>query len=88
MFSLNAPIVRVTLLEDRALVRRQVELEVPQGGSRWKLAGLSPALVDKTLTAQLAGPARVLHLTLDRRQPAPSQSPGAQQRSDRCIQRG
>ncbi|MBT9587360.1 DUF4139 domain-containing protein [bacterium] len=75
MFSLNAPIVRVTLLEDRALVRRQVELEIPQGVSRWKLAGLSPVLVDKTLTAQLTGPARVLHLTLDRRQPAPPPLP-------------
>jgi uncharacterized protein (TIGR02231 family) len=72
---LQAPIVRVTLLEDRALVRRVAQIELPQGVSRWRLTGLSPVLVDKTLTAQWSGSGRVLHLTVDRRQPEAPPAP-------------
>ncbi|MBS2035394.1 mucoidy inhibitor MuiA family protein [bacterium] len=75
MVRFEAPITRVTLLEDRAYVRRQAELELPQGRSRWKLTNVSPLLVDKTLTAQLPGSARVVQVSLDRSLPPLPSSP-------------
>lgn len=77
LIKLSAPITRVTLLEDRAFVRREAQVTLPKGLSRWLLDGLSPALVDKTLTAQLNGPARVLHLTVERRLPEIPEKPPA-----------
>jgi len=71
MRELQAPIAQVTLLEDRALVRRLAELDLPQGVSRWRLRKVPLILVDKTLCAQIEGAGRLIHLTLDRRQPPP-----------------
>ncbi|MFN8606734.1 MAG: DUF4139 domain-containing protein [Vulcanimicrobiota bacterium] len=66
MQPLDAPITRVTLLEDRAYVRRQAEIELPAGRSIWKLPAVSPLLVEKTLTAQLTGSARVVQVKVER----------------------
>jgi hypothetical protein len=75
MHSMQAPITRVTLLEDRAYVRRQTELELPEGRSRWKLSKVSPLLVDKTLTAQLQGSAKVVQVSVERSLPPEPEPP-------------
>lgn len=75
MLNMQAPITRVTLLEDRAYVRREALLEVPAGRSRWRLAPVSPLLVDKTLSATLDGKARVIQLTVERSLPTPAPPP-------------
>lgn len=68
VLSLSAPIVAVTVLEDRAFVRRQGQLEVPAGRHRWQLEGwLSPVLVDKSLAVTLEGGARALGTQVVRR---------------------
>lgn len=77
MQSMQAPITRVTLLEDRAYVRRQTELDLPEGRSRWKLSRVSPLLVDKTLTAQLQGSARVVQVSVERTLPPEAKPPEA-----------
>ncbi len=53
------PVAEVTLLEDRALVVRRGQLEVPVGRSRLRVEGVAPVLVDKTLAAALALPPAV-----------------------------
>ena len=70
MLEMDAPIARVTLLEDRAYVRRQGRLELPEGRSRWRLSPVSPLLVDKTLSAQLTG-AKVIQVSVERSLPVP-----------------
>lgn len=69
MLTMQAPITRVTLLEDRAYVRRQAQLELPAGRSRWRLEQVSPLLVDKTLSAQLKGSAKVIQVSVERTLP-------------------
>ncbi|MBX3168754.1 MAG: DUF4139 domain-containing protein [Candidatus Eremiobacteraeota bacterium] len=94
MLPLQAPIARVTLLEDRAYVRRQGQLEVPAGRSRWRLEEVSPLLVDKTLSAQLKGSARVIQVSVERclappPAPLPPEEPGPgleRQRRRRTLQ--
>ena len=49
--SLDAPIARVTVLEDRAMVSRVVQLPPAQGQLRLVIAHVSPLLVDKSLRA-------------------------------------
>ena len=64
---IEAPIVSVTLLEDRAHVTRRGAVEVPAGHSRLSVAGLAPVLADKTLAARLEGAsARVLDASVER----------------------
>ena len=46
----SLPVVRVTVLEDRASVRRAGPLELPLGHRRVRIEGLAPVLVDKTLS--------------------------------------
>ncbi|MBN9416036.1 hypothetical protein ABS71_11125 [bacterium SCN 62-11] len=70
MLEMDAPITRVTLLEDRAYVRRQARLELPAGRSRWHLSPVSPLLVDKTLSAQLTG-GKVIQASVERSLPVP-----------------
>ncbi len=52
----DVPIDQVTLLEDRARVVRQAEVELPAGVSRIRIEGVSPTLSDKTLTGEVVGP--------------------------------
>lgn len=60
-----APIVAVTVLEDRAAVTRRGRLPLEAGQHRITIEGVSPVLVDKTLTATANG-ARVLDVRCER----------------------
>jgi uncharacterized protein (TIGR02231 family) len=67
--AVDAPVVQVTVLEDRAQVVRRARVELPAGVSTLAIAGLAPVLSDKSLGATLAGPgaASVPDVTLARR---------------------
>lgn len=52
---LSAPVHRVTVLEDRAQVRRQGTLTLPAGRASLKINGVAPVLADKTLLVQADG---------------------------------
>ncbi len=67
MHELVAPITRVLVAEDRAFVRRQASFSVPPGLSRWRLEGLSPVIVDKSLNLQVSGSTRVVSTQVGRR---------------------
>lgn len=56
---LAAPIARVTVLEDRAMVERRATLPARSGQVRLVVPGVAPVLVDKSLRVQAQG-ARVL----------------------------
>ncbi|WP_428265171.1 mucoidy inhibitor MuiA family protein [Haliangium sp.] len=47
------PVVEVTLLEDRARVRRHGRVAVAAGTSRLRVTGVAPVLVDKSLSARV-----------------------------------
>ena len=66
MQSLEAPVTKVTVLEDRGFVTRTGRVDIPAGLSRWRVSNVSPVLVDKTLTARLAGSCRVANLRVER----------------------
>jgi len=61
----NAPIVSVTVLEDRASVTRRGTSQLAAGQHRITIERVSPVLVDKTLTAIGSG-ARVLDVRCER----------------------
>ncbi|MCX5743361.1 MAG: mucoidy inhibitor MuiA family protein [Proteobacteria bacterium] len=65
MTTMQAPIVEVTVLEDRASITRRGTLAVPAGQTRLVIAGVSPILVDKTLIATATG-ARVHDVRCER----------------------
>jgi len=76
----NAPITAVTVLEDRAAITRRGTLKLAAGQHRVTIEGVSPVLVDKTLTA-IAGGARVLDVRCERylapwRDPASGEATG------------
>lgn len=52
---IHLPVVKVTVLEDRALVERRGEVLLPAGPQRLRVEGLSPLAVDRSLQAQLTG---------------------------------
>ena len=52
---IHLPIVKVTVLEDRALVERRGDVVLPAGAQRLRVEGLSPLAVDRSLQAQLTG---------------------------------
>ncbi|MFN8613238.1 MAG: DUF4139 domain-containing protein [Vulcanimicrobiota bacterium] len=88
MPQLDAPIRRVVVAEDRAFVRRRARLEVPAGQSRWRLAEVSPVIVDKSLAVLLQGQARLVssqvlrtRVLADPRTPA---RPGSGLKPDNC----
>ncbi len=62
---MTAPIVSVTVLEDRASVTRRGTLAVRAGQQRIVIERVSPVLADKTLTATCVG-ARVLDVRCER----------------------
>jgi len=49
----SIPVVQVTLLEDRGIVKRSGSLTLPPGRSRLRIEDVAPALVDKTLAAAI-----------------------------------
>ena len=55
--AIEAPVVEVTVLEDRAHVVRRGRIELPAGTSRLRIDGVAPVLADKTLCAALVPPA-------------------------------
>jgi hypothetical protein len=61
----QAPVVAVTVLEDRASITRRGKLTVRAGQQRIVIDRVSPVLADKTLTATCAG-ARVLDVRCER----------------------
>jgi len=63
--ALAAPVVAVTVLEDRAQVTRRGTARVAAGQQRVVIEGVSPVLVDKTLLCTAAG-ARVLDVRCER----------------------
>jgi uncharacterized protein (TIGR02231 family) len=63
--AMTAPIVSVTVLEDRAAVTRRGGVRVAPGQHRVVIEQVSPVLVDKTLTASATG-ARVLDVRCER----------------------
>lgn len=52
---LTLPVVKVTVLEDRALVERRGEVPLVPGAQRLVISGLSPLAVDRSLQAKLSG---------------------------------
>jgi len=52
---LSLPVVKVTLLEDRALIERRGEVPLVAGAQRLVIEGLSPLAVDRSLQAKVAG---------------------------------
>jgi len=65
MSELTAPVVAVTVLEDRASVTRRGTLALATGQQRVIIERVSPVLADKTLTVTCAG-ARVLDARCER----------------------
>jgi uncharacterized protein (TIGR02231 family) len=53
--TVTLPVIKVTVLEDRALVERRGEVTLPAGPQRLRLEGLSPLAVDRSLQVSLAG---------------------------------
>ncbi|MBW2456475.1 MAG: DUF4139 domain-containing protein [Deltaproteobacteria bacterium] len=52
---IELPIVEVTLLEDRARVRRRGEVELAAGFVKLAMAAVAPVVSDRTLVARVAG---------------------------------
>jgi hypothetical protein len=63
--TLDAPVVAVTVLEDRASITRRGKLAARAGQQRVVIDRVSPVLADKTLTATATG-ARVLDVRCER----------------------
>ncbi|MBL9020510.1 MAG: mucoidy inhibitor MuiA family protein [Myxococcales bacterium] len=61
----NAPVVAVTVLEDRASVTRRGSVHLAAGQHRLVIEGVSPAIADKTLSATASG-ARLLDVRCER----------------------
>ena len=51
---IDAPVVRVVLLEDRAQVIRRVELSLSPGSQTLRIADVAPLAADRTLTARVS----------------------------------
>ena len=57
--TVTLPVIKVTVLEDRALVERRGEVTLPAGPQRVRVEGLSPLAVDRSLQISLSGGALV-----------------------------
>lgn len=64
---LVAPVRRVTLLEDRAQVRREGAVELEAGSHRVVVAGVAPVAADRTVVARATDGVRVLEARVVRR---------------------
>jgi uncharacterized protein (TIGR02231 family) len=53
--AITLPVIKVTVLEDRALVERRGEVTLPAGPQRLRVEGLSPLAVDRSLQVSLSG---------------------------------
>jgi uncharacterized protein (TIGR02231 family) len=80
---LDAPVRRVTLLEDRAQVTREGAVTLAAGSHRLRVEGVAPVTVDKSLAARCASPGlRVDEARVVRRWA----SPGANARDPRELE--
>ncbi|XXF79889.1 DUF4139 domain-containing protein [Myxococcaceae bacterium GXIMD 01537] len=52
---IHLPVVKVTVLEDRALVERRAQVSLPAGTRRVRVEGVSPLAVDRSLQAHVTG---------------------------------
>src|SRR6478752_5942062 len=57
---IELPVAKVTLLEDRAQVRRAGKVNVATGHNRLALYGVSPVVQDVSLRVEIVGPAKML----------------------------
>jgi len=57
--SIDAPVVRVVLLEDRAQVVRRADLSLSEGSNCLRIADVTPLLADRTLTARVSSGLRL-----------------------------
>lgn len=53
--SIELPLVKVTVLEDRALLERSGTVQVPSGVTRLSVSGLAPVTVDRSVQLTLSG---------------------------------
>lgn len=53
--NVEAKVVKVTVLEDRAVVERRAELIIPAGGAKLLVSGLAAVAVDRSLQSSLSG---------------------------------
>jgi uncharacterized protein (TIGR02231 family) len=61
-----APVIDVTVLEDRAQVLRRGRITVPAGASLLAIGGVAPVLADKSLIARVAAGARAVDVRCER----------------------
>ncbi|MFT5352932.1 MAG: hypothetical protein ACI9KE_000129 [Polyangiales bacterium] len=57
--TIECPILKVTVLEERALIEREASITLTTGVQKLRIEGVAPALIDKTLVVKV-GTARVL----------------------------
>src|SRR5438874_10084504 len=57
---IEMPVAKVTLLEDRAQIRRTGKVTVASGHNRLALYGVSPVVQDVSLRVEIVGAAKVL----------------------------
>lgn len=75
MHNVDLPIAQVTVLEDRAFIRREGLVDLPAGSSRWRIQGVSSVLVDKSLALQVDGNSQLVHSRVERLKPQPPPPP-------------
>lgn len=63
---MTAPVVEVTVLEDRAQVLRRGRVAVPAGASLLVIGGVAPVLADKTLVARIVAGGRAVDARCER----------------------
>lgn len=63
---IDAPVERVTVLEDRAQVRRCCRVELPAGLHLLRVPGVTPLCADRTLRGELSGGGRLLDVRIRR----------------------
>ena len=79
--ALELPITEVTLMEDRANVRRSTTLELEAGSHRFQVNAVSPIISDKTLHGKVNGVVgKILDLQVIRRPRQPSERPDSESR--------
>ena len=86
---ITVPITRVTVLEDRASVRRQATLALAVGAHTVRIEGLAPVLVDKSVSVvgegARVGDVRIRRLAIHRSEAVPSELLRSLRQEERAI---